>query len=412
MNETSKTNLTLSMLIVEVRGHLKELNYAKETIRRFDNHMSAFENYAKEEGVEKFSITFGHRFLLEKYQIEPFGTNYSKYKKSIRRLITMLSDYQNHGIIFKRQSIKPHIWAEEYYPLCENFMKDEVVEKLQKSTQRTYRSSLERFISYLIKNKVSNISELTAKVIEDYYSTYIGYKKSTIAYSCYVLKGFLTYAFNNGYIEKDLSVFLPFVKVNARANLPSTFTKDEIDKLILAVDRSNPLGKRDYAILLLAIRYGMRVSEIRDLKLNNLNFVTNKISYIQNKTGVTIDFDILENVGWALIDYLKNGRPVTNSENVFIRHVAPYDAFGNDNNLAHVLQKYLSRAGIERTNKKHYGMHTIRHSLASHMLEQGTPLHVVSKTLGHLELNSTMVYTKVDLNMLSQCMLEVPDDTY
>jgi site-specific recombinase XerD len=190
--------------------------------------------------------------------------------------------------------------------------------------------------------------------------------------------------------------------------VPSTFSLDEIERLLNSIDRGNPTGKRDFAILLLAVRYGMRVSEITSLKLSNLNFETKEIQYIQNKTNNLMKLNLIESVGWAIIDYLRNGRPQSSSYHVFVRHVAPFDAFGENNNLSNVINKYLTLANIDISTDRKHGIHTLRHSLASRLLEQGTPLHVVSEALGHLELNSTTIYTKINMQQLSLCSLEVP----
>jgi site-specific recombinase XerD len=91
--------------------------------------------------------------------------------------------------------------------------------------------------------------------------------------------------------------------------------------------------------------------------------------------------------------------------------IAPYDRFGDFNNLENIIGKYRIRAGIKRLPERKNGMHTLRHSLASHMFAQGQPLTVVSEVLNHAEIDSTMIYTKVDIPMLSLCALEVPHDS-
>jgi integrase/recombinase XerD len=410
MNSTIKQTMFLEDLIKETKTHLVSLNYAKDTLRHMDNCWKLLANYAQVEGVSYFTTEFGHSFLKEQYGIEPFTTLKTSFKRNLRRAVMILSDYQRNGIIFKRQPTHQHIWPVGYRELCETFMNEAVRNRLSSGTQRQYRVQLEKLTAYLTKSGAESISQVTAGHVDSYIATYMGYAKSSISYACYILRTFFNYALEKGLITDNLAAVVPTVKVNQRANLPSAFTKEEIERLLAAVDRGNPQGKRDYAILLMAIRYGMRVGEITALKLNNLDFVSKKITYIQSKTGNPILVDMLENVGWALIDYLKNARPKTDATNVFVRLVAPYDAFAKSNNLGNIMQKYLSRAGIKQTNDRHYGMHTIRHSLASHLLEQGNPLHVVSEVLGHLELNSTMIYTKIDLPMLSLCALEVPNE--
>lgn len=411
MSGTDQAIIPIKVLIEETREHLVSLNYAKDTLRHMDSCWKLLTTFAQAEGVERFTTEFGHRFLKEEYGIEPFESLCTSFRRNLRRSVMILSDYQRDGVIHKRQASRLHEWLPGYQEVCKSFMNEASRKRLSEGTRRQYRVHLEKFTVHLDLQGATSISEVLEEHVDGYIATYAGYSKSSVSYACYVIKTFLGYMLKQGYITNDLAARVPSVKVNQRGNLPSAFTKDEVGRLLSAVERSNPQGKRDYAILLLAVHYGMRVGEITAMQLGDLDFVGKKIHYVQSKTGVQISVDMLENVGWALIDYLRNARPNTDSPNVFVRLIAPYNAFSSSNNLYDIMNKYLSRAGIKRLDNRHYGMHTIRHSLASHLLEQGNPLHVVSEVLGHLELNSTMIYTKIDLRTLSLCALEVPNET-
>lgn len=402
--------LTLKDLIDQTREHLKSLNYAKDTMRHYENAWTALKNYAEKEGIGYFTTEFGISFLKEKYNINPFDIGLKSYPSAVRRSVTVLSDFQQHGIIFKRQPTKLHRWSDNYREVCETFLDNYVNNRLSSKTARQFRMQLEKLTAYLEKNNINSIADVSPSIIEGYISTYTGYAKPTIAYALYILRCFFSFAYEANYTIIDFSVCIPSIKFNSKSTIPSVFTVDEIERLLKAVDRGSPLGKRDYAILLLAVRYGMRVSEITSLQLNNLDFESQKIKYIQNKTGNPIILDMFESLGWALIDYLKNARPKTNSTHVFVRHNSPFDAFGENNNLSSIMRRYISLADIHVPKGKKQGIHTLRHSLASHLLEQGTPLHIISEALGHSEINSTTIYTKIDLPQLSLCALEVPHE--
>lgn len=409
--EQTVMDFTLEELINQTREHLKSLNYSKETLRHYENAWKTLKNYAKEENTTYFSTDFGVKFLKTKYNIGPFDKALKTYPRTVRRSVTVLSDFQQHGIIFKRQPTKLHIWSDNYREICETFLDNYVNNRLSSRTARQFRMQLEKLTAYLEQNNINSIADVSSSIIEGYISTYTGYAKSTIAYALYILRCFFRFAYEANYTIIDFSVSIPSMKFNSKSTIPSVFTIDEIEKLLKAVDRGSPIGKRDYAILLLAVRFGMRVSEITSLQLNNLDFESQKIRYTQNKTGNPIILDMFESLGWALIDYLKNARPKTNSTHVFVRHNSPFDAFGENNNLSSIMNKYISLADIDVPKGKKHGLHTLRHSLASHLLEQGTPLHIISETLGHSEIKSTTIYTKVDLHQLSLCALEVPHET-
>ncbi len=153
-------------------------------------------------------------------------------------------------------------------------------------------------------------------------------------------------------------------------------------------------------------KLGIRVGDIKALELSDLDWRSMTISIVQEKTGTSVTYPILDDIGWALIDYLKNGRPISDSHHLFIRLQAPYTAFGENANLHNIITKYTRAAGIAILEGKRHGMHSLRHSLASALLEQGTPLPVISDILGHLNSQSTAVYLRTDMNGLKACALD------
>lgn len=118
-----------------------------------------------------------------------------------------------------------------------------------------------------------------------------------------------------------------------------------------------------------------------------------------------VELPLTEEVGWAIIDYLQNGRPQSDCDHVFIKHCAPYDALSPS--MYRTIQKYMQKAGIKCLNGKATGMHALRHSLASSMLAQKTPLPIISGTLGHTNPHSTETYLGIGLHQLRECALEV-----
>jgi integrase/recombinase XerD len=192
------------------------------------------------------------------------------------------------------------------------------------------------------------------------------------------------------------------------AGIPDLLTDEEVTALLQAVDRSIALGKRDYAILVLAARYGMRPSDIRQLSLDHIDWRRCQIALPQAKTGRMLTLPLLPEVQDALIDYLRHGRPQTASRNVFVRHLAPYEPFTPKNNLPTIFQEALRRAGLDqRVGRK--GLYLLRHTLASRLLRAGSPIKTIADVLGHVHLDSTLVYTKVDLTHLETVALSIEE---
>jgi integrase/recombinase XerD len=151
---------------------------------------------------------------------------------------------------------------------------------------------------------------------------------------------------------------------------------------------------------------GLRAGDIRTLRLEQLDWEQASIHIVQGKTGVPLDLPLTEEVGLALIDYLRHGRPAATYREVFLRHNAPFEPFGQDNNLHSIITSYRRKAGIELPHQSRRGLHALRHTLASRLLEAGVPLHTIAGTLGHLSEETTRLYLRIDVKDLRQVALD------
>ena len=206
----------------------------------------------------------------------------------------------------------------------------------------------------------------------------------------------------------DLALLVPASNtLRSREHLPTVWYDDDLQAILQCIDTMNPVGKRDYAMILLAVRLGLRGSDIKNLKFCDIDWDKATITVIQCKTKEPVALPLLDEVGWALIDYLRNSRPMSDKPYVFLALRAPYNPLSRENHLHQVLNKYIRRSGISITADKSHGMHSMRHTLASKLLKQGTPLPVVSGILGHRDSNTTAEYLRVDIEQLCSCTLDL-----
>ena len=166
----------------------------------------------------------------------------------------------------------------------------------------------------------------------------------------------------------------------------------DVAKLLEAVDRANPCGKRDYAIILLVTRLGLRSIDVKRLELCDFDWPRNRLSVVQAKTGHTVWLPLLKDVGWAVIDYLRSGRPSSDCPQVFLRHTAPIGPFSDQDHLHQVLVKHARAAHVPLREERRHGMHSLRHTLATRLMEDGTPIEQIADILGHQSVESTGVY--------------------
>ena len=264
------------------------------------------------------------------------------------------------------------------------------------------------FLYYLQLNKILQLQELHRENIIDFLKEFNNYSKFTIKDYLAMLKVFLEFLYLHHYINEPFYLTLPKAHIPKQSKIPSVWNTKDIAKLLENIDRTTAIGKRDYAILLLIIKLGLRKIDVITLKFDDINWNNKTINIVQQKTKEPVSLPLLNDVGWAIIDYIKNGRPQSEIENVFLTHKNPISSFSrNHGNFGAILHKYMKKADIPIIKEKKNGVHSFRHTLASEMLKQSTPIETISSILGHVNSNATSVYLKIDIEKLRECILEV-----
>jgi len=249
------------------------------------------------------------------------------------------------------------------------------------------------------------------ETIKDFYQ-YYHLSESEIHNCIHCLRGFFHFLYDFEKTEFDYSVFVLGDNYKRHRKLPTTYTEEEIRRIILTVNRHSAVGKRDYLILLLAIEYGWRSGDITAFKFENIDWDNNVIRIIQNKTGEPVDFPLLSTVGNAIIDYVKNGRPQSNYSNVILSAMHGKKGKPLSSPTIHsIVSRYMKEANIENWKCKKHGPHSLRHSMATNMLGDNISLPTISAVLGHATTESTKVYVSLDEKKLKMCSLNIPTIT-
>jgi site-specific recombinase XerD len=210
------------------------------------------------------------------------------------------------------------------------------------------------------------------------------------------LRSFLRYLRHQGKVTTDLAACVPTVARWSFATLPKSLPAGSVQKVLDRSDRRTPIGRRDYAILLLLARLGLRACEIVALNLEDIDWENARIT-IRSKGGRWAQLPLPTDVGEALARYLRHGRPSCSSRRVFIRDKAPRTGFANSIAVSSLVMRALQRARVDSARK---GAHLFRHSLATHMIRQGASLDEIGELLRHQSPNTTAIYAKVDLPAL------------
>lgn len=218
------------------------------------------------------------------------------------------------------------------------------------------------------------------------------------------LRSFLRYARYRGDITRDLGAAVPVVANWSMTSIPRAIAADQVRQLLVSIDRATAVGRRDYAILLLLARLGLRSGEVAFLDLDDIDWSAGQLN-VRGKSGQRNDLPLPAEVGKAIAAYLRRGRPPSTSRRVFLRAKAPIRGFRGASGVGSIVRHSLKRAGI---NAPTTGAHQFRHGLATEMLAHGASLSEIGDLLGHRHPQTTMIYTKVDIEALRTLALPWP----
>jgi integrase len=267
-----------------------------------------------------------------------------------------------------------------------------------------------RFLAYLVEVGVDDLAALGVRDVSGFLLRQRGLRRKTIAAMRSCLADFLGFLAAAGRTPHDLADRLPPQRHVRHESEPHLWTVDEIRRTLAGIDRQSATGKRDYAMILTTARLGLRISDLRCLELGDLDWRAKQITIVQHKTGRPLSLPLLDDVGWAIIDYVRGGRPETACPKVFVKHRHPFDAFGCASSVASRLSRHAARAGIEFPPGQVCGMHSLRGALAVAMIGGGAPMPVVSAVLGHTCSDTTQAYyLRFDIERLRGCALDVED---
>lgn len=399
--KTTVSTAELLPLISALKLEMQKKGYSPLSIRGLENVWDALLHYASTIPETAFDEIFREGFLQAEYGFR-MDLEYTMYRAS--RALELLKNYIDFGVVTGVPKKQRQEFSNGYRSLITAFADKEARRGLAEGSMKSLWSRLYRLHLFFLDKGADTFSMVTRDMINDFIKYLAPYSTTYVSENLRMLRRLCLYAYQNDYHAEDLSGCIPFVKNIRQQRLPAVFTEDEIEKILSSFDRENPMGKRNYAIFLLTARMGLRSCDIKALEFSFINWTEKTLAFTQKKTKKYLTLPLPDDVGWAIIDYLKNGRPISDSKYVFIQHKPPY---GQYTDLRNVLVKQMRKAGIETPANKRIGMHCFRHSLATTMLENGVSLPVISQTLGHADIASTEVYLRINVSQLKLCALEV-----
>ena len=399
----------VSELVSRLDAELVGLGYKPSTMVWYRGCWRRLEAFFASRGAHEFSLDVAMSWVDQAcggfFDKEQAGT-LKATDVYLFRVAAMLDDFAVHGAVLRRYSRTVDKLRADEAAVVTRFQGWLREAGCAPSTVRAYGTVAGEFLAFT--GTRGGLARLDAGVIDAFVATLAGYQAKTVEHKLCAVRSLLRFAAGDGLIDDTVLATVPAAKSTKQARVPSVWDPADVAKILQAVDRGNPCGKRDYAIIVLITRLGLRGVDVKRLRFADLDWPGNQLSVVQAKTGQRVQLPLLKDVGWAIIDYVRYGRPACDCPQVFVRHTAPIGPFSDQDHLHQILAKHARAAHVPLGEQRRHGMHSLRHTLATRLMEDGTPLEQIADILGHRSVASTGVYLKSSLRLLAQCALD-PD---
>ena len=390
----------LAAYIGSFADSLTEQGYAQDSIHRQVLLAACFSRWLKQRDVGVRSICSDHLVLYLRYR-----ARHVRRCRGDSAALRHLTDFLRcKGVIpDEKISARQLTSVERYAEAYEQYLLE--VRALAHPTIVNYVPFIRGFLDSRFGHGRVALSRLCAGDVVRFVqrqAPYLHPKRAKLMTSA--LRSFLRYARYLGEVTLDLAAAVPIVANWSMTSIPRAISADHVRRLLASIDRHTALGRRDYAVLLLLARLGLRASEVAFLELDDIDWKTGLLA-VRSKGAQPLELPLPTEVGKAIVAYLRHGRPRSTSRRVFLRAKAPIRGFLGASGVGSIVRHSLQRAGI---NAPTAGAHQFRHGLATEMLRQGASLGEIGELLGHRHPQTTMIYSKVDLKALRTLALPWP----
>ena len=397
----------ITTLVEKTLKEVKKFGYVENSYKIFERHYKNLIKFYNEKKIENYSYETSVLFLKEKWNIDITQGNYSYWQSRKCRAIKILDDVYNHRELRIRYNYTSIILSDNNQILLNKYLDYNQKIGLSSKNINGIKQFISRFLKHLEDNKI-NVSALNVLNINEYLLSFKSISKISLKDYIFMLKKFLNYLFENNIIDKNYKNQLPSIKRPKNSKLPSVWSFDELNQVINSIDRTSYNGKRDYAIILLAITTALRGYDIINLKLTDINFKENIITVIQEKTKREIIIPLMDKTKEALLDYINNARPTSNYPHIFLSCNAISRPITNTSALSTMLKRYSNKVGL--TNNKKRGIHSLRHTTLNFLFNDNeTSLTTITEISGHYNPDSLNAYIKTDAKRLAEFTLNIKD---
>ena len=385
---------------------LRDIPLSSETVDDYRTRLNHIGNYCKSNGIILFSHSEAQVFTDSQTVRVKNGHIGDRQFRKLRRSAYLLADCMQG---------KDITWGSVVFaakPLCEYYataLKDYesyLKPMLATSTIRVATSATRQFLYFLEGIGINRFSQLAASHVKRFIQDTVERCGNSSSGFVYYMRKFIAFLneTNLSMLETDKCILRP---ASSKKKALPCFTAQEAAATLSAVDSATPLGKRDYAIIKLAMETGLRGVDVFGLRLKDINWRKNEITLNQSKTGEAIQLPLMADVGNAIADYILHARPKSDSPHVFLRSIKPYVKLGNGGQGRNILGRYFGSAGIAHEAWDGKTFHAYRRTQGTRLLEAGVPLPSVAAMLGQVDINSPKRYISNAETKMRECCLDI-----
>lgn len=401
--------ITLTDLITKTRDVIRSRQYSSSTLSLYDGAWKGLCEYFSSRQTHWFSKDMAIEYLSTVESAYQAGQAKASYYSRIRKSVMMLIECYETGDV-KWRKITPDsalTTNQGFLDIVNHYCYYLMKQDYSQGTIDIRKTVFRKFLVFIQQTGLAKISEVHQDTI-NHFILYASksYQAGSMGTVFSAMRSFLAFLYGEKLISIDMSPVVP-VDFRRKTSIIPVITQDEEKKLLQVLDTTSLKGKRDYAILLLALRLGLRSIDIIQLRVIDINWRQQTIEINQQKTGRQLILPLLPEVGNALMDYLLHGRPASKEPYVFLRSLAPYTKLADSSSLYNIVSNLMKKAGVRQQPGDRKGAHCLRHTLGSRLLNAETPLPIISGILGHQDKNATKDYLSTDLEHLRACALDM-----
>ncbi len=381
---------------------LVEQKYNDKSVFRRIPLLVSFGDFARAHGAEnvealpRYIEPFIEARLAERVQGRKSAERLKRISKDIRNPIQQMLHLVVAGFNVKRHRIAENPF-EELAPGFFVYLRQE--RGLREPSIIHYSYYLRQFASYLQSIQFHDLRHLSAPVLSGFFPEFSERGgRTSVRDACGVLRVFVRYLYREKILTKDFSSVIEHPQTYRLSTVPRSITWDEVRRMLDAIDKRAVRGKRDHAILLLLVTYGLRAREVAALTLDDIDWRSERLRIPERKAGHSTAYPLSPIVGQAILDYLKMGRPQTTDRHIFFRTLAPQAAMTHSA-VSGTAAHYLRKAGIAVSRA---GSHTLRHTCVQRLVDADVSFKVIGDYVGHRVPAATRIYSKVAIESLRE----------